>query len=152
MVRLEGAVEIRAPTQVVWRFVSDLRRYPEWVAGTEAMLEMPEGPLGLWAAYRERGGFGPHPGTSEWRVVEFARPVRQVHRGVQGMTITTIGMELGSIDGGTRLTLEVEQRLHPLMRIAEILLSPSMRRKCQAALDETMATLKRIIESEEEPT
>jgi carbon monoxide dehydrogenase subunit G len=138
--RTERSVHVEAPPERVWAFVSDVRRCPEWVAFTDGMGHVDDGDPGVGFRYTEYGSVGPLRSESEWRIVEFDPPRRQVHVGDMGIVDGEPTIAVEPEDGGTRWTrtveLEVLPRLRPVERLLDRLV---LRRRMARGLERTMA-------------
>jgi len=126
----------------------DPSRYPDFVTVTERMVDVPDGEFGVGYVYREYGGIAPFLSESEWRVTEFEPMRHQVHIGDDGKMTMPLDIELTPTDGGTRLTLTFGLKsIWYLAPVNAILWPLMMRSRTQAAMDETVANFKRIVES-----
>ena len=71
-------IQIDAPPEAVFDYLSDMRRHPEW-ANPKAKMEMEEvsaGPPAKGATYRSRALFIGKPVSADLTVTEFDRPRR----------------------------------------------------------------------------
>ena len=148
----EASVEINAPPEKVWAFVSDVKRYPDWVAFTDRLVSGGEEPLELGSVYREFGGpIDMFKSETTWRVTEIEPTTRQVHEGHgQGIDRILITMALTPSGDGTRLTniADVRARWYwlPIALPLEILfINRISRRKMRQSLD----SLKTLVEAEQ---
>lgn len=138
-----------ASPQTVWDLLCDIARYAESVIPTERILATPDGVIGVGARYRESGGIGPFTGTSDWVVTEFDVLRHQVHGGDDGMVRIRLRMDLATTEHGARVLQRLE--LTPRWFIAPLfyLTWPLfMRRKSQAAMDQTGANLQRLLHAD----
>lgn len=151
-ITVDATTTIAAPPEMVWAFVSDLSRYPEWSVVTERMISVDDGPVGEGTVYREYGGLGPMKAESEWVVTAFDPPRRQVHEGDDGSVQTVLIIELEPEDGGerTRLHQTIELIFPPGFRLLARLLGwLFLRRMAANALEETVQNATRIVETEQ---
>lgn len=150
MSRIEESVHVEAPPERVRAFVSDVRRCPEWVAFTDEMGRVDGGDLREGFRYTEYGSVGPLRSESEWRIVEFDPPRRQVHVGDMGIIEGELTITVEPEGEGTRWTqtvdLEVLPRLRPIGRLLDRLV---IRRQMARGLARTMAAGKGLVEREE---
>jgi uncharacterized protein YndB with AHSA1/START domain len=146
---ITSTVEINAAPEAVWHLLSDVARYAEWVVPTDEVLATPQGEMGVGATYRDSGGVGPFKGKTDWTVLAFDVPNRQVHEGDDGMVRSHLTLTLTPTSaGGTNLHQRIE--LTPRWYIAPIFLATwplFMRRETQAAIDQTAANVKRLLEA-----
>ena len=147
MSRVEVTVDIAASPEAVWRFVSDLRRIPEWIEGTLAMLSVEPEPAQLGTAYRERSRIlGPWSQVTTWTISEFDPPRRQKHEGrVPMMRATSVEMRLEPSPGGTTFTFVFEYTPgNPLASVADRLFLKS---NLQAGFQRSLQRLKTLVEA-----
>ena len=150
MAHFELSTEINAPPQVVWDFISDLRRAPEWVTATDEILYVSEGEIGVGTVYREKGGAGPFKSVSEWRITEFDPPHRQVHVGDLGVMKMTFAFEIEPTERGTLVRQKGDFCMMPSFRPLGLLLEALfLRRQMESSLRSTHANAKRILEAEQ---
>lgn len=148
MPSVSSSTEIAAPAEAVWDLVSDPGRYPDWVAVTDRMIEVPESPLRQGAVYKEYGGIPPFKNESEWRVTVFEPHHRQVHVGDDGTAEIELTITIESTDGSSRLGQTVDLRPRGLVAVLNVVMWPLlMRRRAQSAMDETVQNAKRVLES-----
>jgi hypothetical protein len=97
----------------VWVILSQVERYADWAPWIRVARHV-DGRSGLGMAYEERSRLlTPLAATSRWRVIEFDRPRRQVHRAEEVALAATFEriFELASDGaGGTWLTVAVRYR------------------------------------------
>jgi len=147
MYRIESSMQIKATPEQVWALANDVKRYPEWVVPTDRVVEAPAGGLSLGAVYREYGGIAPFKSESRWEVMEFEPVRRQVHEGDDGKMRMRLTISLRPSEGGTFVTQGVE--LTPrwfLLPLSLVMWPLLMRRRGNAAMRETLANAKRILE------
>lgn len=149
---VETSLEIDAPPEAVWSFISDLSRTPEWVTFTDEMLEVPN-ETEVGAVYREYGGVGPKKDESTWRVTAFDPPREQVHEGDLGVMRPTLTMRVEPTDGGSHLTHRVEFRFLPKVRpIGWLMEKVFVERAMREGLRESQLNAKEILERETGPS
>lgn len=104
---------IDAPPEVVFDFVCDIDRWPEWDAFADEIVRTSDSPLVAGSTYTEREG----KDESHWRVVEFERPGRQRHVGtVPFLGEVSVDIELVPRDGGTDFVQAIDYRVMPRVR------------------------------------
>lgn len=149
MTRVEHTVTFDASPETVWAFVSDVRRCPEWVTFADEMHHVDEGNAREGYRYVEYGGVGPMRSESEWEIVEFDPPHRQVHVGDLGIMEPTLTITVEPEGKGTRWTQAVEFEALPRLRLLGRLLERLfIRRQMDRGLGRTMAEGKRLVERE----
>jgi carbon monoxide dehydrogenase subunit G len=148
MPTVSSSIEIAAPAGSVWDLVSDPRRYPEWVVVTDRMIEVPSDGLRQGATYREYAGLAPFKAESAWLVTVFEPPRHQVHLGADGTVEVELTIEIEPIDGGSRLTQTLDVRPRGMLGALMGVMWPLvMERRLQRANDQTVANVKRLVES-----
>ena len=79
-IEVTASVVVAATPAVAWELVSDTSRYAEWIAGVAAVART-DGPARLGSTYEETNPImGPWRAKTQWTVVEFDAPRRQIHR------------------------------------------------------------------------
>jgi len=149
MAHLEASVDIQAPPETVWDFLSDLRRVPEWVPATEEILWISEGPVGAGTVYRERTRLGPMKSVTQWRITAWEPPRRQTHEQegkALGMDSFGFTLVLEPVGEGTRLTQAGDYRLTRWLRPLDALF---LRRQMRSVLQTTVANLKAAVEAQQ---
>lgn len=153
MPKLSTSVNIAASPEKAWELACDTPRYPEWVAFTERMIDPGEGDMGVGFVYKEHGGVPPFKADSEWRVTEFESPKRMRHIGDDGSATIDLVLEVEAADGGCRLSPSMDLKprwyMAPVMAVMWPLM---MRKRAQAAMDETVGNAKRLLENASERT
>jgi uncharacterized protein YndB with AHSA1/START domain len=148
MPSVSSSIDIDASIESLWDLVSDPPRYPEWVASTDRMIEVPKDGLRQGATYKEYAGFPPFKSESEWRVTVFEPHRRQVHLGDDGTVQMELTIELEPTDGGSRLTQTLDIRPRGMLTVLMVVMWPLvMRRRAQRAMHQTVADAKRLVES-----
>jgi hypothetical protein len=90
--------------------VSNLRRIPEWIEDTLAMLSVEPEPAQLGTVYKERSRIiGPLSQVTTWKISQFDPPRFQKHDGrVPMMASASVSFGLEPSAGGTKFTLIFE--------------------------------------------
>jgi uncharacterized membrane protein len=148
--RIEVSVDIGAAPEVVWDFVSDLRRIPEWIEDTLKMLSVEPEPAQLGTVYRERSRIiGPLSQVTTWKISQFDAPRFQKHEGrVPMMASTSVSFGLEPSTAGTRFTLVFEYTPgNPLSSLADGLF---VRKNLESGFRRSLQKLKALLEAETE--
>ena len=151
MSRIEVSVDIGASPEVVWDFVSNLRRIPEWIEDTRAMLTVEPEPAQQGTVYRERSRIvGPLSQVTTWKISEFDPPRFQKHDGqVSMMAATSVSFGLEPSAGGTKFTLVFEYTPgNPLSSLSDRLF---LKKNLQSGFQRSLENLKRLVEAEQAP-
>jgi len=145
--RIEVSVDIGASPKVVWDFVSDLRRIPEWIEDTLKMLSVDPEPARLGTVYRERSRIiGPLSQVTTWRISAFDPPRFQKHEGrVPMMASTSVSFGLEPLLTGTKFTLVFEYTPgNPLSSLTDGLF---VRKNLERGFRRSLQTLKALVEA-----
>ena len=146
----EIVIEIDAPPERVWEFVSDTARYSEWIEFVRELVEVSDSPLRACSTYRERAKPGPRESVYEWRIEEWDAPRRQVHSHASFEMDARLEVALEPSNGGTRMWHRMEYRMFPKLRPLGWLLERAVvRRKMRADMERFLGNAKRIIEREQ---
>ena len=147
MSRIEVSVDIGASPEVVWDFVSDLRRIPEWIEDTLKMLSVEPEPAQRGTIYRERSRIvGPLSQVTNWKISEFDPPRFQKHDGqVPLMAATSVSFALEPSAGGTKFTLVFEYTPgNPLSSLSDRLF---LKKNLQSSFGRSLQRLKALVEA-----
>jgi uncharacterized protein YndB with AHSA1/START domain len=147
--RIEVSVDIGASPEVVWGFVSNLRRIPEWIEDTLAMLTVEPEPAQQGTVYRERSRIvGPLSQVTTWKISEFDPPRFQKHDGrVAMMASTSVSFGLEPSTAGTKFTLVFEYTPgNPLSSLSDRLF---LKKSLQSGFQRSLENLKRLLEAEQ---
>ena len=144
MPRIEATTQIDASPERVWALMCDTTRYPEWVVPTDRVLDPGTGEMREGFEYREYGGIPPFKGETQWREPHH----RQVHVGDDGSMTMRLVITLTPEGNGTRLQQTIDLQPRWWLRPINLVLWPlMMRKRGQAAMDQTTANAKRLLES-----
>jgi uncharacterized protein YndB with AHSA1/START domain len=149
--RIEVSVDIGAPPEAVWDFVSNLRRIPEWIEDTLAMLTVEPEPAQQGTVYRERSRIvGPLSQVTTWKISEFDPPRFQKHDGqVPMMAATSVSFGLEPSAGTTRFSLVFEYTPgNPVSSLGDRLF---LKKSLQSGFQRSLENLKRLVEAEQAP-
>lgn len=141
---MEAVRDVAASAEVAWEVACDTRRYAEWVPVTLEVLET-DGPAELGSTYKERDrALGPIKSTSEWTVIEFEPPRRQLHRTesipiLKPLDVEMVVEELGGQSSQFTLRWKGQTALGPIGAIAVRLQRSSFRRDLEATADSMAA-------------
>lgn len=99
---VEATALIHAAPQQVWDLYADVEGSVEWVPFVEQVTYV-SGPADLGQTYRERTRLGGIRSTSEWKIVEWDPPRRQVQLSHDMRMESRLVIEIESNADGTRL-------------------------------------------------
>jgi uncharacterized protein YndB with AHSA1/START domain len=140
-------VEIERPPPVVWSFLSDVERLPEWLGEFEAAHDESDGPAGVGTVVRYTLKPGHRSGTFE--IVEWDPPRRMAWDGPPLRWAGGAARPRGSHtlaeagEGGTSLV----SRYQPELTGTQVLLAPYLKRWLRRQRRVDMQTLKASLEA-----
>ena len=105
MKRVVASTVIEAAPKRVWDLYADVAHSAEWIPFVEEVLSVSD-PLGPGEWYRERTRFMRISDVSEWRIVEWDAPRRQLHRSSNKQIDMDLVIEIEAIGGGARVRQE----------------------------------------------
>lgn len=146
MIHVTSSILINATPGRVWDLYADVPRSADWVPFVEEVTYV-SGPPGLGQVYRERTRLAGVTDVSEWRVIEWDPPRRQVQSSTAKQLDTRLVIAIQQVDGASlvRQTAILESRLpRPLSWLHEALFSIVSRRGLRSAL----GSAKRYLEAE----
>ena len=143
MVKIEESVIIDRPVEEVWKFITDLSKFPKWDNEVLEVRQTSTGPLGLGSTVEVRQKM--RNMTLPQRCIEY-EPNRNFSFAVtsgpgKGSTVT-FSVEI--IEGKTKFTKVDDLKFSGFYKLVGPFITPSMRREVVAA----NGNLKRILESE----
>ena len=149
MPRVVSHIDIDASIDAVWDLLMQPARYSEIADPTDEMLDIGDGEVKKGYVYRERGGIPPFKSESTWQVTAFEPKSHQVHEGDDGQMRFHLDIRIAPSGAGSRLTqtLDLKPRWY-MVPMSAVLWPLMMRRRAQAAMDKTVANVRRIVEVE----
>jgi uncharacterized protein YndB with AHSA1/START domain len=101
-------VEIDASLEAVWAILVDVERWPEWTPSVRRARRLDTGPFAVGSRVRLEQ---PRLPPAVWRVTELAAPHSFAWvSGAPGLTTVATHRLEPNLDGGTTVTLGLEQR------------------------------------------
>lgn len=144
MTKVEASVVIDRPVEVVWNFITDASKAPDWYRGVLEERWTSPGPPGVGATLEAKL-------TSRLmrviplRVIEYEPHRKFVVEFASGQVRgTTDGFSLETIEGKTKLIETLDLKLGGFFR----LVGPLLRRRGRSDVAARHQNLKRILESE----
>jgi hypothetical protein len=108
MRRLEVSALIKTDAQRVWDLYADVPGSAQWVPFVDEVLFV-SGPPGVGQLYRERTRLAGVSAVSEWRIIEWDPPRRQVQLSTDMHMQSRLIIQLQPLgDGTTRLSQSIE--------------------------------------------
>lgn len=139
--RLERAIVIDRPPQVVFSFVSDPTNLPAWqLSVTE--VRPPDGPIGLGSTFAETRHLGPLRTTATVEVTGFEPDRLFALRATGGPVPVEIRHTFEDLGGSTRLTIVAEGHPRGAARLAAV----AVARAVEHAVEADLARLKALLE------
>jgi hypothetical protein len=109
MKQVAASAIVATTPQAAWELYADVEGSVDWVPFAEEILYI-SGPAGLGQVYRERTRLGGVSGVSEWRIVEWDPPRRQVQLSTDMNMESRLIIEVEPAGEGTRIRQSVELR------------------------------------------
>ena len=143
-----ASIVVDAPPERVWQVMEDPHGYPDVVVPTERMIETSDVPIRQGTTYREYGGVRPFVGESVWTVTEYRPHEFQRHLGKEPTLSYDLAISFEDLgDGRTRFTQRLAISPAWYLVPMNLFLWPlMMRERTQAAMDATVANVKRVVE------
>ena len=140
---------IDASPEVVWNFISDVHRGPEWVTVMKDVLYVSEGEFGQGSIYRELSKIGPKESETEWHITRFEPPHVQVHECQESTLQATLTMRVEPDGNGARLIHQTEYQLMPVFRpLGWVLEKLFAYRMMRSEFQQSVQNAKQLIERE----
>lgn len=148
MPRITAHIDIDAPVDSVWELMNQPARYPEYAVPTDEMLDIGDGAVGEGYTYQEHGGIPPFKSDSTWVVTVYEPKTRQVHEGDDGQMRLHLDIRIDPAGTGSRLGMTIDIKPRWFMVPVNVVMWPlMMRKRTQDAMDQTVANVKRIVET-----
>ena len=140
---------IKASPEVVWNFISDVEKAPQWVTVMQSLVASTDNPVKEGTVYRERSKVGPKASETSWTITRFEAPRIQIHECRESVFSATLTMSLEPIKDQTRLIHTTEYTLLPGFRPLGWLLEKLIVHKSMLLdLHESVEVCKQMIEAE----
>jgi len=151
MTKVVNSTHIDATPQRVWAFINNLHRKHEYVQFVSEVFNISSEPVQEGTVYQERAQFGPRQSVSEWKITQFVPPNHQVQQSQSREMNATFTADLQPEGSGTRLSVEMDVNLLPVLRpVGWLLEQLIVRRKMKTDVEKSLIALKQLIEVEEE--
>src|SRR5215204_1971611 len=102
MKRVMASMMVEVSPRLVWDLYADVAHSAEWIPFVEEVLSVSD-PLGPGESYRERTRFMGISDVSDWRIVEWDAPRRQVHRSSNKGLDMDLVIEIEAVAEGARV-------------------------------------------------
>lgn len=141
MVHVEWSIIIRRPIEEVFTYVSDLTHSAEWQAGIIEVQRTTEGPLGIGTKYKfVRKLFGQRAEASN-EFIKYEQNRIVTFRITSGPIPAEASYLFEKSGDGTKLTGSIEMHPKGLMRLAEPLITKSLKQEIKPAADKLKSLL-----------
>jgi len=144
----EISVFIEAPPEIVFDFVSDLKRIPEYVDFVQEISDITPGRTRVGTTYMERAKMGPGEQKQQWSCIEFNRPKSQAYEGKSSQMHIVLHKQILPEGNGTRYKQWVDFNMFPTFRLFGRLLDPFVARTMRKQFPKITGGIKQIIERE----
>lgn len=144
MIKIDREIDVARPPEVVFDYLADVARFPEWQPAIERAEQLTPGPLAQGTRLRLviRAPTGPTEVTGE--VVALERPSMLAVRTLTGPAGVDARCTLSPAGAGTRVAFGATVELKGMLRFVE----GAARGMIEKELPRTLADLARRIESE----
>lgn len=129
MIEAHGAVEIDAPIEAVFDYLSDARNEPQWLPGAQEVTKTTDGAVGLGTRFE---GVYARAGRVQIELVEFERPTRFTFRARAKIVAFDDEVTLAERDGCTALSARMEAEARGAMKLFAPLMARTLRRQFAA--------------------
>lgn len=107
--RVAAEAFVAASPDRVWDLYEDIAGSADWIPFVEEVISV-SGPSGLGRTYRERTRLMGMKDVSDWLIVVWDAPRRQVHRSTNKLMDMDLVIEIEAVPGGTRVRQEAVLR------------------------------------------
>jgi uncharacterized membrane protein len=143
MIKMEFTQEIKAPVEKVFAFVTDFSNVPQWQTGVIEASQSPQGPTQVGTKIRMvRTLLGRHL-EAGGEVTEFIPNQRCAFKSVSGPMQFSMVQTFESVEGNTRIHLQIELEAGGFFKLAEGVLVGNLKKEFEAQA----AKLKTVLES-----
>jgi hypothetical protein len=141
MIRFTNTIDIAVDSTLVFCYLVDLEHVPQWNWAIDTTEKLTPGPVRVGSRYRQERS-APRPGVEAIEITSLDPGRRFGIAGTLGPFQSRLSYGVEPIDGGTRVTNEVElESPIPLGPLGEVLGN-----RVRGAVAENLAVLKRLLE------
>ena len=141
MLTITASTTINRPVEVVFSYLTDLEKLPQWAAGVLESQQTSPGPRAVGTTYRIVGKVMGRRVPSTYTVTQFEAPSKFGGQN-SGLLSFEETYSFEALGGGTRLTQMAQVRPQGIFK----LLAPVMSGALQKQLDGDLARMKRLLE------
>jgi uncharacterized protein YndB with AHSA1/START domain len=142
--RFVNSVEIERSVGVVFAYLADFEHVPEWNYAIEQTTKISEGPVDAGTTYRQVRKI-PRRAEESFEVTAFEPERRLAIMGTLGPFASELEYRTEPIEGGTRVTNEVELKPQGILGVVGQLATSRLRN----AVARNLTELKRVLEEVE---
>lgn len=143
MITVERTVEVACPVATVFAYLADFTTTTEWDPGTVRTTRTDSGPLGVGARFHNVSRFRGRQTELDYRCMVHEPDTHLVFTGENRTVTATDDLTLRPSGSATVITYQARFVFKGLARLAE----PVLRRGFEPIADETVAQLRRTLES-----
>ena len=143
MITVERRVEVNKPVRVVFAFLSDFTNTTQWDPGTVRTTRVDSGPLGVGAKFRNVSKFRSRETELDYELVRLEPPRHLTFTGTNKTVVATDDLSFApSRADATLITYRAQFSFKGFYRLTE----PFLRKGFEPIADETIASLKAVLE------
>jgi uncharacterized membrane protein len=143
MVKFEVQVTVKRPVELVFRYVTDVSKLPDWQSTLSEIRRASDGPLAIGAMLVETRKFLARRWESTLKVVGYEPNRTFALESVSGPMQYAMAYRFEGVNGGTKITLIGTGDPGPYFKFAEPLVGRAAEREFRGDLE----TLKDVLES-----
>lgn len=140
--QIEASVEINAPVERVFAFVSDVERQPEWIGAVSSVSDLSPGPLQVGSTFQLALDFMGRQAEARQEITRLEPNQAITQATTSGPISTEISITLEPSGSGTILRNVTQAELGSLGRFA----GPLVTRTIKHQLETDLQTLRSILE------
>jgi len=141
MVTHGSTVEIKAPVEKVFAFITDFRRYHEWQDGIIESSQMPDGPTQLGTKFKNVRTFVGQRLDVTGEVTEFVPNKKFAVKSTSGPIKFNLSQTFEPVAAGTKTTIQVEMEAGGFFKLAEGALAGNLKKEFDAQAEKLKALL-----------
>jgi uncharacterized protein YndB with AHSA1/START domain len=144
MAPITASIEIARPPEAVFAYIDDLSRHGEWQGQIQEVKVETEGPTRVGSRAREKRQVPGGVREMTYEITEHEPPRRASFRGIDGPVRVVGTVTVSPVDGGSRLSLELDFEGHGLGK----LLLPLVRKQARKEVPQNQQRLKQRLEEQ----
>lgn len=144
MINVETSVVIDRPLEEVFEYVDDTNNDLKWQEGVFESKQTPEGPVEVGTKVSQAFKFLGKRFETTFEVTEYNPNRRVRYKALSGPIKFESGTSFEQVEGGTKLTLELDADVGGIFKLAE----PLVARNAKEQWERSFANLKGILEAD----